>query len=199
MRSRFVTHTGALIRAFCGIFGLVALLLMQGCSHVEHFRDPNMDFGSIQSVAVMPFGNLSKDTQAAERVRDVFNTKLLATGALYVIPVGEVSRVTGVAGVMNPTAPTPEEVVKLAKMIKADAVITGMVREYGDVRSGSSMADVISLSLQVMEAQTGRVVWSASATEGGIGFTDRLLGGGGRPLNDVTEKAVDDLISKLFQ
>ncbi len=61
------------------------------------------------------------------------------------------------------------------------------------------MADVISLSLQVMEAQTGRVVWSASATEGGIGFTDRLLGGGGRPLNDVTEKAVDDLISKLFQ
>ncbi len=121
MRSRFVTHTGALIRAFCGIFGLVALLLMQGCSHVEHFRDPNMDFGSIQSVAVMPFGNLSKDTQAAERVRDVFNTKLLATGALYVIPVGEVSRVTGVAGVMNPTAPTPEEVVKLAKMIKSTA------------------------------------------------------------------------------
>lgn len=197
--SQFFTNAGALTRAFCGVFGLLVLVLVQGCSHVEHFRDPNMDFGAIQSVAVMPFGNLSKDTQAAERVRDVFNTKLLATGALYVIPVGEVSRVTSVVGILNPTAPTPEEVVKLAKIIKADAVITGMVREYGDVRSGSSMADVISLSLQMMEAQTGRVVWSASATEGGIGFTDRLLGGGGRPINDVTEKAVDDLITKLFE
>jgi hypothetical protein len=27
---------------------------------------------------------------------------------------------------------------------------------------------------------------------------DRLFGGGGRPMNDVTQAAVDDLINKLF-
>ena len=36
------------------------------------YRDPNMDFGSVQKVAVLPFANLTKDEKAADRVRDVF-------------------------------------------------------------------------------------------------------------------------------
>jgi hypothetical protein len=42
-------------------------------------------------------------------------------------------------------------------------------------------------------------VWAASSTQGGIGFGDRMLGGGGRPLNDVTEAAVNELLDKLFK
>jgi len=158
-----------------------------------------MDFGSIKSVAVMPFANLSKDQLAGERVRDVFNTMLMASGAIYSIPTGEVARGVAAAGIANPASPSPDDVMKMAKNVKVDAVISGVVREYGDVRSGTASADVISVSLQMMEAQTGRVVWSASTTQGGIGMMDRLFGGGGRPLNDVTEKAVNELINKLFE
>jgi hypothetical protein len=53
--------------------------------------------------------------------------------------------------------------------------------------------------MQMIETQTGRVVWAASSTKGGITFGDRLLGGGGEPMNVVTEKAVDDIIDKLFK
>jgi hypothetical protein len=158
-----------------------------------------MDFGSIKTVAVMPFANLSKDQLAGERVRDVFSTMLMASGAVYAIPPGEVARGIATSALTNPAAPSADDVVKLAKNIKVDAVISGVIREYGDVRSGTASADVISLSLQMMEGQTGRVVWSASTTQGGIGLVDRLFGGGGRPLNDVTEKAVNDLIAKLFE
>lgn len=165
----------------------------------EVFRDETMDFGSVKTVAVMPFANLSKDQLAGERVRDVFNTLLMASGALYVIPTGEVARGIAGAGIANPTAPSAEDIMKLAKNVKVDAVIYGVVREYGDVRSGTSSADVISISLNLVEGQTGRIVWSASTTQGGISLTDRLFGGGGRPLNDVTEKAVNDLINKLFE
>jgi len=35
--------------------------------------------------------------------------------------------------------------------------------------------------------------------EGGINLGDRLFGGGGEPMNVVTEKAVDDIIDKLFK
>jgi hypothetical protein len=124
---------------------------------------------------------------------------LMASGAVYAIPMGEVARGIAAAGIANPSSPSADDVMKLAKSIKVDAVISGVVREYGDVRSGTASADVISVSLQMMEAQTGRIVWSASTTQGGIGMTDRLFGGGGRPLNDVTEKAVNDLIRKLFE
>jgi hypothetical protein len=179
---------------------LTALLALQACSSQgEYFRDGNMDFGSIQNVAVMPLANLSKDNQAGERVRDVFSTMLMATGAVYVIPYGEVASGIAAAGIPHPYTPTADQMVKLAKMVKADAVITGVIREYGEVRSGSASSVAISLSMQMAEAQTGRIVWSAATTKGGIGVADRVFGGGGRPLNDVTEQAINDILDKFFK
>jgi len=180
------------------LFFLIPFLL-SACATTEIYRDPNMDFGSIQTIAVMPFLNLSKETIAGERVRDVFINKLLATGAVYVLPIGEVARGIARTELQNPAAPSQEEVVKLSGIIKAQAVITGVVKEYGEVRSGTSSANIISVSLQMLEGTTGKVVWTASTTKGGISIWDRLFGGGGRPVNDITDKAIDDLINKLFK
>jgi hypothetical protein len=162
------------------------------------YRDPNMDFGSIRTVAVLPFANLSRDQVVAERVRDVFINRLLSTGAVYVLPVGEVARGVANLEMQNPAAPTSQEAVKLGALLTAEAVITGVVREYGEVRSGASTANVISMSIQIIETGTGRVVWSASSTKGGISFWNRLFGGGGQPLNTVTAQAIDALLDKLL-
>jgi len=181
------------------ILFFLVLLLLSACATPNMYRDPNMDFGAIQTVAVMPFLNLTRDTIAGERVRDVFINRLLSTGAVYVLPIGEVARGIARAEIQNPAAPSQEEVIKLSGLIKAQAVITGVVKEYGEVRSGTASANIISVSLQIMEGTTGKVVWSASATEGGISIWDRLFGGGGSPMNDITDKAINDLISKLFK
>ncbi len=162
------------------------------------YRDANMDFGQIQTVAVMPFTNLSRDPTAADRVRDVFMTMLLATQGVYVVPPGEVARGISRAGIATPATPTADEVVKFVSLGKADAVITGTVREYGEARSGTASASLISVSLEMMEGQTGKVVWSASSTKGGVTTLDRMFGGGGEPMNIVTEKAVEDLLDKIF-
>ncbi len=177
---------------------IVSLAACHGAGSGEKYRDEKMDFGAIKNVAVMPFMNLSREQQGADRVRDVFVTALLASGGVYVIPTGEVAKGIGLAGIQNPTAPSNAEIMKFGPMVKADVVITGVLREYGEVRSGSATANVISLSLQMFETQTGRVVWSASTTKGGISMKDRLLGGGGYPLNDVTEKAIKDLINQFY-
>jgi hypothetical protein len=180
---------------------LIALLfLLTSCAHgSQTYRDPEMDFASIKTVAVMPFVNLSHDNQAADRVRDVFSSMLLATGDMYVLPAGEVSRGLSRAGVFNPATPSAEEVVKLGKILNANAVITGVVREYGDVRSASASANVISVSAEMLETQTGKVVWKGASTKGGVTLMDRLLGGGGKPMDVVTEKAVNDLLDQLFK
>jgi len=180
----------------------VLLLLSASCAPTvtsSVYRDPNMDFGAIQTVAVMPFQNLSRENVAADRVRDVFMNGLLSTGAVYVLPVGEVARGVARTDIQAPATPSPEEIVKLAATLKAQAVFTGVVREYGEVRSGSSAAGAISLSVQMLEGQTGKTVWTASSTKGGIDIWDRLFGGGGRPMNDVTRDAVNDVIQKLFK
>jgi hypothetical protein len=163
------------------------------------YTDPNMDFGAVKNVAVMPFLNLAKDPIVAERVRDVLINRLLATGAVYVVPVGEVARGVARSEIQNAFAPSPEEAVKLGGIIKVQAIVTGTVREYGEVRSGSVPANIISVSLQMIETQTGKVVWTASSTRGGVTIWDRLFGGGGKPMNTVTEKAVNDLIYRLLR
>ncbi len=182
---------------------LLAGSVIGGCASAKGtlqgtYRDQNMDFGQLQTVAVMPFLNLSRDPTGADRVRDVFMTMLLATQGVYVVPNGEVTRGISRVGIGVPAAPTTEEVLKFVGAVKADAVITGTVREYGEVRSGSTSANVVSASLELIEGQTGKVVWSATSTKGGVTTLDRLFGGGGEPMNIVTEQAVNDLIDKLF-
>jgi hypothetical protein len=180
------------------LVGLAIAAPLCSAQVTDVYRDPNMDFGSIQKVAVVPFQNLARDQVVPERVRDVFINRLLAADGVYVLPVGEVARGTAKVEPVNPSAPTTEESVKLGAALKVDAVITGVVREYGEVRSGTTTANIISMSIQVIETGTGKVVWSASVTEGGISFMARLFGGGGQPMNRVTEQAVDALLDKLL-
>jgi hypothetical protein len=177
---------------------LILALLACGPSRLTYFHDPDMDFGALRTVAVMPFRNLTSDQLAGARVRDIFANSLRATGAVYVIPFGEVARGINRAGMLNPPEPSREEIAKFAGIIKPDAIITGVVTEYGNVRSGASAANIISLSVQMIEVQTQRVVWTASTTQGGISIWDRLFGSGGRPMNDVTMAAVNDILNKLF-
>jgi len=185
-----------------GLFPLFLLIAPAGCAILggsgDVFREPTMDFGSLETVAVLPFQNLAGDEDAAGRVRDTFMGMLLATEAVYVLPAGEVARGIERAGALSPEGPSTERLKRLSGVLDVDAVITGVLREYGTVRSGSASANVVSLSLQMIETVTGRVVWSAASTKGGITVWDRLFGGGGEPMSKVTEKVVNDLLDKLF-
>ncbi len=163
------------------------------------YHDANTDFSTLHNIAVLPFTNLTEDQLAAERVRNTFMTALLSTGVVYVIPAGEVARAISRAEIQNPTAPSTDDIAKIAAILKADAIITGVLREYGAVRSGTTTANVISVSMEMIEKETRKIVWSANTTQGGISIWDRLFGGGGRPMNDVTEAAVNDLIKKLLR
>ena len=182
------------------VASLVVVAALAGCAtHHRSYTNGNMDFDSIRSVAVLPFWNLSKDPQGGDRVRDVFATSLLATNAVYVVPSGEVARAIQRLNIATPVTPTADDVVKIASMLKVDAVVTGVLKEYGEIRSVSATGQVVSLSVQMQEGNSGKVVWSASSSKGGIGWGARLLGAtGGQPANDVTEAVVDDLLRQLF-
>src|SRR5512133_790938 len=144
---------------------LFALTRCAGPKGAAAYHDDQMDFGAIRNVAVVPFTNLTRDTLAADRVRDVFSTMLLATNAVYVVPPGEVARGVSKASVVSATSPSTEEIVKLGQMLKVDAIVTGVVKEYGEVRSGSATGNVVSVSVQIAETATGKVVWAGASTK----------------------------------
>ena len=175
------------------------LILVAGCASDDVYFEPNMDFGSLQTVAVLPFTNLTGAEEAAERVRDTFMGMLLATGALYVLPPGEIARGMSKLGRFSAEGPSSEQIKQLSTILDVEGVFTGVVREYGSVRSGSTSANIVSISLQLIDVSSGIVVWSASSTKGGVGILDRLIGGGGDPMDTVTVKAINDLLDKLFE
>lgn len=184
------------------IIVLCQFLLISSCAPTggsNTYKNTLMNFAAIQSVAVLPFQNLTTDDDAAERVRDTFMGMLLATEAMYVLPPGEVERGIARASLRDPAKPTVEKIKTIGQVLQVDAVITGVLREYGQVRSGQTQANLISLSVRMMEIETGNVVWSGDSTKGGIGMADRLLGGGGAPMNQVTKDAINDLLDQLFQ
>jgi len=174
------------------------LAILVGCKSDDVFFEENMDFGSLRSVAVLPFQNLTGVDEAGERVRDVFMGRLLATGALYVLPPGEVARGISKIPRIPSDGPSSDQIKQLSTILGVEAIVTGVVREYGTVRSGSTSANVVSVGVQMIEVASGQVIWSASSTKGGVTVLDRLIGGGGDPMDDVTVKAVDDLLDKLF-
>lgn len=180
---------------------VIFVIVLSGCAGrtLDVWHDKEMDFGSVKTIAVLPFANLSQVQQAGQRVRDTLMVRLMATGGVYVLPPGEVARGIARAGLADPAAPSQEEAAKFCSIIKADAVITGVVREYGEVRSGSAIGSIIVVSMDMLEGQTGRVVWTASSEVGGISLKDRLLGPSGKPMNVSTEQAIDDIIEKLFR
>jgi hypothetical protein len=196
---RKARHFGFLIR-LARLAAPLAVAASTACaSGPQVYQDEAMDFGSIQRIALMPLANLTRETAAAERVRDVLASKLLSTGAVYVLPPGEVTRAISRAGVIAAATPSVEEIVKLGQALKVEAIVGGTLKEYGEVRSGSSVSNVISLSLTLYETTTGKAVWSAATTKGGVTLKDRLLGGGGSALNDVTEEAVNELVDKMLK
>lgn len=180
---------------------LVSLVFaLPACSKMSiPYHDQNMDFSGIETVAVLPFANLSGQRSVEGRVRDVFMNMFIATGGVYVLPAGEVARGISRIQVVEPTAPSVEETQKLGEALHADAIITGVLKEYGEVRSGTAASNVISISLQMVEVKSGKVIWTGNSTKGGINIKDRLLGGGGQPMNQITEEAVSDLLHQLFQ
>lgn len=189
-----MTNRATLHRRTGLLLASVALLACGG----RQYHDAEMDFGAVRTVAVLPLSNYSRESVAGDRVRDVLTNMLLATNAVYVVPPGETTRGIGRVNVAVPQTPSIEEITKLGAFLKADAVMTGIVKEYGEIRSGNAVSNVISVSLQLYETQTGKLVWSASSTKGGVGVGARMFGGGGAPLNDITEDAIDDLLGKLF-
>jgi hypothetical protein len=162
------------------------------------YHDPNMDFSLIQTVAVLPFDNLSTNPRAGQAVRDVFMTMLQATGSLYVLPPGEVGRGMDRMALGVKHDLTAEEIVQFANIVEADVVIVGTVIEYGELRSGGSSGGVVSLGVRMLEAESGRVVWSASSSAGGVSAGARVFGGGGKPMDRKIRKAVNKLLDRLF-
>jgi len=165
------------------------------------FTNSAFDFSFVQTVAVLPFDNLSQDREAGTRVSRLMITELLASGAVDVVEPGQVnaalSKIPGLQRVGPPSLST-QDIITLGTDLGVQALILGTVTQSEVTRSGAVQRPIVSIDARMVETETGKAVWAATHTETGSTLSAKVLGTGGKPMADTTRRTVQGLLVTLI-
>ena len=176
----------------------LSLLPAFGCSQKSSvtttFVREDVDLTYITKVAVLPFVNNTNDEFSGQRIRDIASTQILAMGIFDVVGRGVVD--SGLREMaIEPDTPLDVQLIKkLGRRLGVEGFILGTVNGVGDQRRGSFAYSEVSLSLELIDAESGLVLWRNSDTLSGYSLTDRLFGLD--PLDSF--QVTVDLLNKMF-
>lgn len=179
---------------------LLAALCVVACGSTmrpTRFTNPRIDFSFVERVAVLPFENFSNDSSAGPRATRLMVTELLATGAVDVVEPGEVNAALVKYG--RVARPSTEQLVELGKTLGVQAVVAGSVAQSEVLRSGSAGIPVVTIDAQMIEAESGGIIWAATHSEKGSEMSARILGNEGEPLSVTTRRCVRKLVETLVK
>ncbi|MBI4682023.1 MAG: hypothetical protein HY757_02850 [Nitrospirae bacterium] len=178
---------------------VVALFIIPGCRSgvpVYHLSE-DIDFSFYKKVAVMPFDNLTNEKYADQIVRQLVISEILASGFLDVVFPGEVQKVINELDIKSVSSLSKQQITALGKALNVEAIITGSVEEYGEVKMGNISAPQVTVSLMMADAGTGSIVWSITKTRGGASFLARHFGASHETISETVMLLVRDAIQTL--
>jgi hypothetical protein len=140
------------------------------------YNREDVDLGLVNRVAVLPFANNTKDRYAAERVRDVVITQVLALGIADVVDKGIVDSVMREEAIDTNGPIDLINLKRLGQRLNVQAFILGTVDEAGAVRRGSLSFPEMALTLRLVDSKASIVLWQASGRRTTESLMGRLFG-----------------------
>ncbi|SOZ18453.1 conserved Hypothetical protein, putative outer membrane protein [Cupriavidus taiwanensis] len=148
------------LAAWCGTLG--AALWLAGCAVTDVGRAPALARG--ETIAVLPIVNYTETPQAGLRAEAIAES-LLKTGG--------VASLKRYPAALNPETlfePAEREAVgkalEWARAEKARYALTGAVQEWR-YKVGVDGEPAVGISLQLLDVNSGEVVWSATGSDSG--------------------------------
>ncbi len=179
------------------VIGFALLLAaLSGCGGKKHYVRTDADFSSMKTVTVLPFDNVTSDKLAGERVQRIFVSELLNLGAFDVVEPGLALRHVRKEQ-LDVASLTPDEVKKLGKELKVQAIFVGALVEYDEGKGGSTPSPRVTIQLKLIETEKGKTLWSISRTGGGASLSGRLFGIGGSTAMEAAENVIREELSEL--
>ena len=169
--------------------GLMVLLLF-GCSrysNVAVFSKPVTDHNAIyytpwnptKKVCVLPFENLSKESDADLKVMEIFLTELFS-GRIFEDIVDPVQANAALQGlrIRKPNSLDKETIKALGERLGVQYLILGTVTDYTYGKNKGSAAQV-GLNVRMLDVDNGNILWTGNCYKDGsislgriFGFTD---------------------------
>ncbi len=178
--------------------GLLLTAAATGCGHkyVTARADRGEDLSGIESVAVLPFENMTKFPEAGKIVADLLATELYISGKYRVMERTEAVAVCAEEGIRIGEAVDNEFARTLGEKLGVDGVIIGAVSEYWYRiyrEDDEEVEPAVGFNARLVSVATGEVVWSAGVTRSSYDlFLTRK-----DPLNRVAQLAVIDMLRTL--
>jgi TolB-like protein len=178
---------------------LMLALLGGGCggTGATKFLHPEFDFSFIESVAVVPFENLSGSQGSGAQATRYFVNSLLASDAFEVIEPGEVARALETQSLVRTAQLTEEQIISVGRELGVQGLFLGTVSESESLRSGSTTVSVVTVVVRLVETETGATVWSATNSEDSTGFWSSLFGTNQKSRSEVMRKCLADCLDTL--
>jgi TolB-like protein len=179
-----------------GIILAGALLFLSGCSgsgsKVKSFMRENASLGHIQMVAVLPF----EGGGSAPRIREFAMTQLLASGLFDVADKGRVDNLLQEEGIAEGAPLDAATIRRLSQRLKVQAVLFGSVQQESETRGNAVFAQT-TMTLRLIDSETGTLLWQASGRGSGYSLADRLFGMAPKDSFVVTMDLLRDLFKTL--
>ncbi len=180
--------------------GLALAVLLAGCAAGPRlYVNRQADMTMYKRVIVVPFVNLSGEPYAPARILRALNTELVIADRFQIVDpsllLGELEK-TGT----TPDATGQIEITHLrdaASNLKATAIIRGSVTEYGMHRQGTDEYPVVSFDCEMVDVQTGIVIWRLAISQSGRGRLPIVGGMSERTYSRVTQEACQRAVALL--
>jgi TolB-like protein len=170
------------------------LTVLAGCGAntvSKSFIREGADLRLIQKVAVLPFEGGGR----ASRIRELAITQLLADKTFDVVDRGRVDiamKRESLSGALDVST-----IRRLGESLDVQAVLLGSV-EQEKVSRGSSSFPELTLTLRLIDCESGQLLWQASGRGSGYSVTDRLFGFAPKDIFEVTLELLEDLFATMF-
>ncbi len=178
------------------LLGLLAIFILSSCA-----SDRGMESSMVQGrtdapdapqVAVLPFENLSDYPNAGQILTRLVGAELYRQGVYRVREVAELPREPRGAQHGRGESSAVELARQLADRLGTHAVLLGSVTEFR-YQHGLHEEPTVGLSVRLVRACDGEVVWASSRSDGGRGFLNR------DSLNQAAQRVAYGLTTELLQ
>jgi hypothetical protein len=149
-------------RHFFIIAALSITAMLTGCASQKSYDYSAIRESKPRSIVVLPPLNLSPDVRATYSMMATV-TRPLAELGYYVFPVALVDQTFRENGLTDPGEMHNASPAKIAEIFGSDAILYIKVDQYGAAYRVISSDVIVSATAELIDARTGRSLWTGSA------------------------------------
>ncbi|MBI5235711.1 MAG: hypothetical protein HY886_05630 [Deltaproteobacteria bacterium] len=179
------------------LLSLLAMAIIVSCAGRPTEVASTPAAAKVKRVAVLPFANVSGKGDAGDIVTNLFIVELFKTGRFQVEEAGNISQFmihekVNVIGEMD-----MDKLQILGARFGVDAVLIGRVEEFDDGSNTANAVPVLSVTVRMVDPQSGHIIWSAQHKRAGSDYTMIFDFGTVRSVSALAKNLIKEMIATI--